>query len=190
MAELKIVLEDNLYRVTLEGLYFEFPAGSPDNQKTLILFLRGFKKYPGAKHGLFTQEQIAKALPEFSGATKQSIQDHERRFEESGYNIRFYLNRKRKVDEAVVEALAQELEEDVLASKEELARRVNERLGRKDLTAPNMEAGLEQIPADRLRKILRNQLAKGAVHYQEKHLLERAFEALESSESLRRSEGL
>jgi transposase-like protein len=182
MAELKIDLEDNLYKVTANGLYLEFPAGSPDNQRALILFLRGFKKYPGAKHGLFTQEQIAKALPEFSGATKQSIQDHERRFEESGHNIRSYLNRKRKVDEAVVEALAEELEEDVLAGKEELARRVNERLGRKDLTAPNMEAGLEQIPAERLRKILRNQLAKGEAHYQEKYLLEKAFEALESSD--------
>ncbi|MDO8095031.1 MAG: transposase [Candidatus Brocadiales bacterium] len=182
MAELKIVLENNRYQITLAGFCFEFPGGCPDNQKALILFLRGFKKYPGAKHGLFTQEQIAKALPEFSGATKQSIQDHERHFEESGYNIRFYLNRKRKVDEVVVEALAKELEEDVLAGKEELAKRVNERLGRKDLSAPNMEAGLEQIPADRLRKIIRNQLAKGEAHYQEKHLLERVFEALESKD--------
>lgn len=184
MAELKIVLEDNLYQyqVTLAGLYFEFPAGSPDNQKTLILFLRGFKKYPGAKHGLFTQEQIAKALPEFSGATKQSIQDHERRFKESGHNIRSFLNRKRKVDEAVVEALAQELEEDVLASKEELAQRVNERLGRKDLSAPNMEAGLEQIPANHLRRILRTHLSQGEAHYQEKHLLGEVFRALQSSD--------
>ena len=182
MAELKVELKDNLYQVTSNGLYLEFSAGSPDNQKALILFLRSFKKRPGAKHGLFTQEQIAKALPDFSGGTKQSIQDHERRFEESGNNIRSYLNRKRKVDEAVVEALAQELEEDVLASKEELARRVNERLDRKDLTAPNMEAGLEQIPADRLRKIIRNQLGRGEAHYQEKHLLEKAFEALQSSD--------
>jgi len=105
MAELKIDLEDNLYKVTLQGLYFEFPAGSPDNQKALILFLKGFKKHPKAKHGLFTQEQIAEAIPDFSGATKQSIQDHERRFAESGYNIRSYLNRKRKVDEQVVSAL-------------------------------------------------------------------------------------
>ena len=180
MAELKIDLEDNLYRVTTKEFNFEFPAGSLDNQKALILFLRGFKKHPGAKHGLFTQEQIAKALPEFSGATKQSIQDHERRFEESGYNIRFYLNRKRKVDEAVVEALAEELEEDALAGKEELAKRVNEKLGRKDLSAPNIEAGLEQIPANRLRKIIRNQLAKGEVRYQEEYLLERAFRALQS----------
>ncbi|MBI2876078.1 MAG: hypothetical protein HYY20_04285, partial [Candidatus Tectomicrobia bacterium] len=61
MAELKIELEDALYKVTASGLYLEFPAGSPDNQKALILFLRGFKKHPGAKHGLFTQEQIAQA---------------------------------------------------------------------------------------------------------------------------------
>lgn len=30
MAELKIDMDDNLYKVVFEGLYFEFPAGSLD----------------------------------------------------------------------------------------------------------------------------------------------------------------
>lgn len=181
MAELQIVIEDNLYKVKGEGFYFEFPAEGADNRKALILFLRGFKKDPRAKQGLFSQEQIAQAMPDFPGATRQSVQDHERRFEESGYNIRSYLNRKRKVDEQVVEALAKELEEDGLASKEELAKRVNKRLGRKDLTPANIEAGIEQIPASHLRKIILKQIAKGKNHYREGYLLETVFRALQSA---------
>src|SRR5713226_4347407 len=146
MAELTIRLEDNRYKVTAQGCYLEWPAGSADNQKALILFLRSFKKGPSKKHGLFTQEQIAQALPDFEGGTKQSIQEHEKRFEESGSNLRDYLNRKRKVDETVVATVAEELRQTPLAGPTELAERVNARLGRTDLNDANMRAALAQIP--------------------------------------------
>jgi len=181
MAELKIILENSTYKVNMQGFYWEFPAGSPDNEKALILFLRGFKKRGGAKHGLFTQGEIAKAIPGFKGTTKQSIEDHQSHFEESGKNIRWYLNRKRKVDEEVVEAIAKELEGELLANKTELAKGVNERLGRKDITEANIEAGLEQISAKRLRKIMKKQFEKGKIHYKEEYLLEMSFSALESA---------
>ena len=64
MAELKIDLEDNLYKVRTQGFYLEFPGGSAENQKTLIVFLRSFKKDPKAKQGLFTQKQIDVAAQE------------------------------------------------------------------------------------------------------------------------------
>lgn len=65
MAELHIRLEENRYHVRGPGFAFEFPGGSPDNRKVLILFRRGFKEGPAAKHRLFSQEQIAQAIPDF-----------------------------------------------------------------------------------------------------------------------------
>lgn len=172
MAELNIRLEDNRYQITAQGIYLEWPAGSADNQKALILFLRSFKKGPGKKHGLFTQEQIAQALPDFPGGTKQSIQDHEKRFAESGGNLRDYLNRKRKVDEAVVGAVAEQLRQTPLCGPTELAERVNERWGRTDLSDANVRAALGQIPCTVIVEKLRQQLAAGKVQYQEEYLLE------------------
>lgn len=172
MAELTIRLEDNRYKIRVQELYLEWPAGNADNQKALILFLRSFKKGPGKKHGLFTQEQIAQALPDFEGATKQSIQEHEKHFEESGNNVRDYLNRRRKVDETVVATVAEELRQTPLAGPTELAERVNERLGRTDLSDANMRAALAQIPCTVVVEKLRQQLEAGKVQYKEEHLLE------------------
>jgi len=180
MAELQIILEDSLYKVSSQGFYWEFPAVSPENQKAVILFLRGFKEYPQAKQGLFTQEQIARAMPDFVGASRQSIRDHERRFEEHEGDLKGYLTRKRKVDEEVVEALTEELKQDPLAKKTDLAERVNERLSREDLTDANIQAGVEQVSAAKLRQVLQKQLAKGQAHYEEAYLLETVFKVLQS----------
>jgi hypothetical protein len=48
---------------------FEFPA-NPANTYCVILFLRGFKKSSGTQ-GVFSQEQIAHAIPDFEGKTRQ-----------------------------------------------------------------------------------------------------------------------
>jgi transposase-like protein len=171
MAELTIRLEDNRYKIRAQGLYLEWPAGNADNQKALILFLRSFKKGPGKQHGLFTQGQIAQALPDFAGGTKQSVQEHEKRFEESGGHIRDYLNRKRKVDEVVVAVVEEEIRQTPLAGPTELAERVNARLGRTDLSDANMRAALAQIPCTVVVEKLRQQLEVGKVQYKEEYLL-------------------
>ncbi len=186
MAELTIDLEDNLYKVTSQGFYWEFPAVSPENQKAVILFLRGFKAHPQAKQGLFTQEQIARAMPDFAGASRQSIRDHQRRFEESGGDLKRCFTRKRKVNEEVVEAVTQQLQQDPLATNARLTEQVKEQLGREDLTSANIEAALEQISAHHLRKVVQTQLDHGTLHYQEEYLLEQVFEALQS-DSLKES---
>lgn len=190
MAELKIDLEDNLYKVRTQGFYLEFPGGSAENQKTLIVFLRSFKKDPKAKQGLFTQKQIAQSMTDYKGATKQSIQEQEHQFEQSGKNMRLYLNRKRKVDPQVVQAIEMQLHIDPLKSNRELAIGVNLRLGRKDITEANVDAGLEQIGSKSLRQVLKQQMEKGEVRYKEKYLLERSFEALQSKDSLLKQEAL
>jgi transposase-like protein len=179
MAELQIVLEDNIYKVCSQDFYLEFAGGCDANQKALILFLRSFKKRASGRHGLFSQEQLAKAIPDFKGESKQSIQDHERRFAESGQDMQLYLSRKRKVDEQVVDALSKELEHSPFAGLEELAAGVNQRLSRSDISAANIRAGLEALPCLGYRKIVCQQLEKGEVYYQESYLLEQAFEVLE-----------
>ena len=183
MAELKIREEDNLYKVKSEGFYLEFPAEGVENQKALILFLRSFKKKENGKHGLFKQKQIAQALPAFNGTTQQSIRGHEKHFEESGKNIRRYLNHKRKVDEQIVEATSLELEKDTLANNRELAEKVNIRLARTDVTEANIDAALEQIPAKRLRKSTRKQMEKRSIGYKQEYLLEKSLSALLSRDS-------
>jgi transposase-like protein len=181
MAVLQIKKTEGMYTGWIGEYYFEFPAND-ENRKVLILLLRSFKKSEGGKHGLFSQEQVAAAIPDFVGKTKQSIQDHERRFAESGGSLLKYLNRQRKVDESVVCAIRAALHQDVLAGKESLAEEVNKQLGRNDISASNIEAGFEQIPFSEVRPCLKRQIESGRVSYKEsfllKELMQRASTAL------------
>ncbi len=86
---------------------FEFSA-TGSNAYCFIQFLRGFKK-PSGKQGLFSQEQIAQAIPDFDGNTRQRVDDHARRFRERGNDLNAYLTRRRNVDETVVEAVRAEV---------------------------------------------------------------------------------
>ena len=71
MPQLAFSLENNTYRGTILGAQFEFSSvGS--NKYCLIQFLRGFKN-PSGKQGLFSQERIARAIPDFEGNTRQSV---------------------------------------------------------------------------------------------------------------------
>lgn len=107
MANLQLELAEGMYREEILGHPFEFPA-QKENTYSLIHFLRGFKK-PSGKQGGFSQEQIARAIPDFEGNTRQGVDDRERRFRKNGRNLLGYLTRKRKVDAEVVEATRTEL---------------------------------------------------------------------------------
>jgi transposase-like protein len=169
MSPLAFELEDNTYRGTILGAPFEFSsAGS--NKYCLIQFLRGFKNSSG-KQGLFTQEAIAQAIPDFEGNTRQSGDDHERRFRESGKDFKQYLTRRRKVDERVVDAVRAEVLESPLRHTTDLVKSVNQRLKRHDLNAANITAALESISVAEVRPVLRRQLERGTVQYKESYLL-------------------
>jgi transposase-like protein len=170
MAQLDLVLINGMYQGTILGERFEFPAQS-QNKYCLIQFLRGFKKASG-KHGVFSQEQIAHAIPDFEGKTRQGVDDHERRFRESGGNLFQYLTRQRKVDATVVEAVRVEVLACPVRQTVDLVRSVNHRLDRHDLSAANISAALEQISLAEVRPVLRCQLAEGRIHYKESYLLE------------------
>jgi hypothetical protein len=163
-------LEENTDRGTILGARFELSsAGS--NKYCLIQFLRGFKNSSG-KQGLFSQEEIAQAIPDFDGTTRQSVDDHERRFRESGKDFKQDLTRRRKVDARVVDAVRAEVLESPLRHTTELVNSVNQRLNRHELTAANITAALESISVAEVRPVLRRQLARGMVPYKESYLLQ------------------
>ena len=85
MAQLELELIDGIDQGQLLEQRFEFPA-NPENKYCLIQFLRGFKK-PSGKQGVFSQEQIAHAIPDFEGKSRQSVDDHEQRFRARGGNL-------------------------------------------------------------------------------------------------------
>jgi len=170
MAILHLELSGGYYKGNVAGFPFEFPANK-ENKYALILFFRGFKNASG-KQGLFSQQQIAEALPDFEGKTRQSVDEHERHFRESDHNLRHYLTRKRKVDETVVNAALEELLKSPFILDSELAERVNKCLGREDITSANARAALEQISFLDVRDVIKTQLETGQAHYKETYLLE------------------
>lgn len=176
MAQLELELIDGMYQGNILGERFAFPA-TPENKYCLILFLRGFKKNSG-KQGVFSQEQIALAVPDFAGKTRQGVDDHERRFRESGGNIFHYLTRQRKVDATVVEAVRSEVFKCLLRRISELVVLVNQGLERQDLSSANISAALEKISLAEALPVLRSQLAQGIVHYKESYLLKTMMEKL------------
>jgi transposase-like protein len=176
MAQLILELDNEMYRGEVLGERFEFPANLA-NKYCLIHFLRGFKK-PSGKQGLFSQEQIAQAVPDFDGKTRQSVDDHERRFRESGGNLQHYLTRRRKVDETVVDAVRIEVLESPLRQTSELVTSVNRRLNRQDLNAANIAAALESISIAEVRPVLHRQVESGTLQYKESYLLETMMETL------------
>ena len=161
--------------VTTQAFSLEL-LDTPVNRKVAVVFLRVLKDSHGRP--LFTLEQLAAIV---GSANRQAASQHVEDFRASGADFKALATRKRKVDQAVVEAVAHELTFDPLASLGELVSRVNARLKRDDLTPANIEAGLEQLSAASLRKVVQTQLARGAVHYQEEVLLEMALTALQSA---------
>ena len=176
MAQLQLELCDGVYQGYVLGERFAFPA-NPDNKYCLIQFLRGFKK-PSGKQGVFSQEQIAQAIPDFEGKTRQGVDDQERRFRESGGNLLAYLTRQRKVNAEVVEAVRSEIRQCPLRETGELVVSVNHRLARHDLNAENIRVALEAISLREVRPVLRAQLAQGTIHYKESYLLETMMQTL------------
>jgi len=176
MTELLLELDEEMYQGTILGVRFEFPANVA-NKYCLVQFLRGFKK-PSGKQGVFSQERIAQAIPDFDGASRQSVDDHERRFRESGGDLSRYLTRQRKVDETVVEAVRQEVLESPLRRTVDLVQAVNQRCDRHDLTAANITTALESISLAEVRPVLRRQLDQGKIHYTEDYLLKTMMETL------------
>ena len=134
---------------------------------------------------LFTLQELSAIL---GSENRQAASHHEKEFRECGEDFSETLKRKCKVDERVVKAVVEVLRENPLEKDKEIARQVNEKLGRDDISVANVQKALEQISYREIRHILRKQLANGEIHYKEEYLLRRLFEiAMEEMQAPKQS---
>jgi len=148
---------------------------TPANRKVVVIFLRGMRDAHGKL--LFTLAQLAEIV---ESSNRQAASGHVEEFRASGEDFSAVLTRKRKVDGEVVEAVRRELARDPLLEVRVLRERVNERLGREDLSEANVEAALDQISCEELRRGVGKQLDRGEAHYKEAYLLEEMMTTLSS----------
>jgi len=168
-----VEVEGNRFRVQTQAFSTAWLPDTPVNRQVAIVWLRRLTDERGKR--LCTLQELAAIV---GSENRQAASQHVEEFRAGGEEFRAFVQRKRKVDETVVAAVENELLKTPLVGPEELAQRANEWLGRKDLTAANRPAALEQIPSGRVWPVLRQQLPVGQVQYQERYLLEEMMESL------------
>lgn len=164
--DLAVEVQDTHFRIITQVFSLRWPD-TPANRKVAVVVLRSLTD--GAGQPLFTLQQLAQVV---GSPNRQAASEHVELFRACGEDLQALILRKRKVETSVVEAVWTELRQAPLVPTEELCRRVNGRLARTDLAAANIEAALEQLSCAALRRVVRQQFAQGAVHYQEASLLE------------------
>lgn len=87
----------------------------------------------------------------------------------------------------MVNAVREELSRDVLAKTGALRTRVNQHLGRDDLSSANIRVALEQIPWTVIRATVLREIAQGAFHPKEEVVLAELFAAVEQHEGAGRA---
>jgi transposase-like protein len=167
MAYLEVETKENTLVIKSQVFCYEI-RDTWVNRKVVFILLRILRN-PETGKPLFTYQCIAEA---FGYADRRNIHNFWQEFQHSVEDFASYLRRKRKVTAEVVEALVAALSHDLLADKEALARAVNQRLKRQDISAANVEAGLAQISCAQIRRILKQQVAAGGVPYKEQFLLQ------------------
>lgn len=173
MANLTIDIHDGLYHITSQDFFLQFPD-TVANKKVVCLFLRALRCRETGKP-LFTHQQLATA---FGYPARQNIQNFEQEFHACHSDLLAYLQRKRKVDTSVVEAVAELLRSHPLAPAPDLCALVQERLKRTDLTSANIRTALHQVPCSVIRPVLQRQWEQGEFHPKEEHVLQLALTAL------------
>jgi hypothetical protein len=147
------------------------------NQKGLFIVLRALRSSETGKP-LFTDQQLAEA---FGYPSRQNIQNFGQEFEQSGQDLLAYLQRKRKVDSSVVEAVTEAVWHRPRANVSQLCQQVATQVARPDLPAASIPPALEEGPCPVIRPILQQQWAEGTFHPTAEVGLPAAFAALLSS---------
>jgi transposase-like protein len=149
-----------------------------ENRKVWFVVLRTLR-CPESGKPLFSYQAIAEA---FGYQARQNIHNFIHEYEQCHENLFDYLRHKRKVDPVVVEAVRDELRHEVLITSKALRLRVNQRLGRTDLTSGNIRVALEQIPCRVIRRSVLREIAAGAFHVKEEVVLTELFAMCEQGE--------
>ena len=174
MATLEVTFHDDRFEIISQVFCCEI-HDTWENRKVWFVILRSLCS-PTTGKPFFSYQQIADA---FAYKARQNINNYIREYEECDENLFDYLRHKRKVDPVVVKAVREELGKDVLAKTSALRIRVNQHLGRDDLTSANIRVALEQIPCTVIRATVLRELAAGAFHPKEEVVFAELFAAVE-----------
>lgn len=176
--ELAVTRTDRVMTVNTSAFTIGPLPDTPDNQQGLIVLLREFRDATGQP--LFPHRTLAAIV---GSTNRQASSEHCEQFRACDRELFSFLQRRRKVDGAVVEAAQSILEKEPLISTTALAEQVGAKLQRSDLTVANMDAALDQIPCRVARQAMRGQIETGAAHWSEQPLLEAAMSALTETPS-------
>jgi transposase-like protein len=179
MAVLEVEFHDNSFDIMSQDFCCTI-HDTWENRKAWFVILRSLRS-PTTDKPLFSYQCLATA---FSYNARQNINNYVREYEACGENLFDYLRHKRKVDPAVVIAVRDELGHDALANTGTLCFRVNQRLGRDDLSCANIRVALEQIPCTVIRTPVLREIAAGAFHPRESVVLAELFAALAHDEAM------
>jgi len=178
MAYVDVVRQDNRVVIRSQDFCLTFNDTWP-NQKVLVIVLRALRS-PETGKPLFTYQQLADG---FGYQHRQNIQNFWQEFEQRGADFLAYLQRTRKVDQSVVDAVTEAIRQRPLAHVSHVCQQGSTQLGRTDLTPANIHTALEEVPCTVIRPILQQQWEEGTFHPKEKVVLQAAFAALRSSSS-------
>ncbi len=167
MAYLEIDSSNENLKVNAEFGSFEMP-NSQSNKKACMIMLRSLKE-PQSDTPLFTYQNIADA---FGYPDRRNVHNYWSEFESCGGDLLNFLNRKRKVDTTVINAVGAVVSKKPIASLSEICDEVNNLLGRSDLTNANVQTALEQTSCIYIRKELKRCWELGEFHPKEDILLE------------------
>jgi transposase-like protein len=175
---LQIEIQNNKFRVIAQEFQTKWLANTPGNRKVVVILLRSLEDENGKS--LFTFQELSAIV---GSDNRQAASQHMEDFRECGEDFYETLNCKRKVDEEVVQAVVAILREEPLAKGVDIQKRVNELLGRRDISAQNVQAALEQISCKEIRAIIRKQLERGEIHYSQEYVISRLFEMVLATSS-------
>jgi transposase-like protein len=176
MATLTLVRQDTHMLIRSQGFSFLL-QDTWSNRKVLFILLRAFICVETGKP-LFTYQQLADV---FGYRHRQNIQNFWQEWEQSGCDLRSYLQRRRKVDPEVVQAVREALRRRPLATAVHLCGEVAARLERPELTPANIRTALEEVSCQVIRPVLQQQWEAGTFHPKEEVVLQEALAALLSS---------
>jgi transposase-like protein len=177
MAKLEVKFHEDSFEI-ISQVFCCTIHDSWANRKVWFVILRSLRA-PTTGKPLFSYQGIAEA---FAYQARQNINNYVREYEACDENLFDYLRHKRKVDPVVVSTVREELGKDVLAKTGVLCTRVNQHLGRDDLSAANIRVALEQIPCTVIRAPVFREMAQGAFHPKEEVVLAELFAAVEHAE--------
>ena len=176
--DMHVQFDDTHFTVTTQAFSLRL-LDTPSNRKAMVVVLRTMKDEVGTP--LFTLQHLALIV---DSSNRQAASQHVEDFRACGQDMKATLQRDRKVDEKIVEAVENEVLKAPLATTLALCTTVNARLGRTDLSVANMEAALAQISCRTLRRVMRKQICCGAAHYKESYLLDTLLLAYERGEDM------